>query len=266
MLRRRYRGGRAVAEESPWPRVKSTYGHSVTLHLPQVEAWTGNWSKVRAVVEAKLAREKPERLGVTWCEAQGSVDRSNRIVSSGDLSPRSAPILKAFEPFKRADVICLESTYGDHDDRRFDETVEEFVRPLKDTVEKSGKILVPIFAVGSPQSLTGLLAWMFGKKKVRPFPIFLHSPMVIEATAIYAQHRELFNDAITKFVAERPLWADLMTMKLYSTAEDSLKTKDEPGRLLVMAVAGVCEQGASHRIPKGTGLMEQQPAPASRVR
>jgi metallo-beta-lactamase family protein len=166
-----------------------------------------------------------------------------RVVFSGDLGPRSAPILKEFEPFHHADLLFLESTYGDHDHRPFDETVEEFVRIVKDTVEKRGKILVPTFAVGRAQLLTGLLAWMFRKKKVGPFPIFLDSPMAIQATNIYAKHRELFDDAMTKFIAEKPLRADLKTMKLCATAEDSMKINNQPGPCLVMAGAGMCNAG-----------------------
>ena len=155
--------------------------------------------------------------------------RQKRVVFSGDLGPKGAPILRDFEPFQHADLVFLESTYGDHDHRPFAETVEEFVRIVKDTVEKRGKILVPTFAVGRAQLLTGLLAWMFRKKKVRPFPIFLDSPMAIEATNIYARHRELFDDEMTKFIAEKPLRADLKTMKLSVTAEDSHEDQ-RPGR------------------------------------
>jgi metallo-beta-lactamase family protein len=169
--------------------------------------------------------------------------RTKRVVFSGDIGPKGALILKDFEPFKHADLVFLESTYGDHDHRPFKETVEEFVRIVKDTVEKRGKILVPTFAVGRAQLLTGLLAWMFRAKKVRPFPIFLDSPMAIEATNIYTQHRELFDEGMTKFVAEKPLRADLKTMKLCATAEDSMKINDQPGPCLVMAGAGMCNAG-----------------------
>jgi metallo-beta-lactamase family protein len=169
--------------------------------------------------------------------------RQKRIVFSGDLGPKGALILRDFEPFQHADLVFLESTYGDHDHRPFTETVEEFVRIVKDTVEKRGKILVPTFAVGRAQLLTSLLAWMFRKKKVRPFPIFLDSPMAIEATNIYVRHRELFDDAMTKFVADRPLRADLKSMKLCPTAEDSKKINDVPGPCFIMAGAGMCNAG-----------------------
>src|SRR5262245_25712871 len=140
--------------------------------------------------------------------------KTRRVVFSGDLGPKGALILKDYEPFKHADLVFLESTYGDHDHRPFKETVDEFVRIVKDTVERRGKILVPTFAVGRAQLITGLLGWMFRNKKVRPFPIFLDSPMAIEATNIYMRHRELFDEGMTRFVAERPLRADLGTLKV----------------------------------------------------
>lgn len=169
--------------------------------------------------------------------------QTKRVVFSGDLGPKGALILKDFEPFKHADLVFLESTYGDHDHRPFKETVEEFVRIVKDTVERRGKILVPTFAVGRAQLITSLLGWMFRKKKVRPFPIFLDSPMAIEATNIYMRHRELFDEGMTKFIAEKPLSEDLKTLKLCPTAQDSMKINDQPGPCLVMAGAGMCNAG-----------------------
>ena len=71
----------ALDEESPWPRVRSTNGNTVTLHLPQVENWTSNSFKARAAVEVKLAKAKKDLLGVVWIEANGSVNHSNRVVT-----------------------------------------------------------------------------------------------------------------------------------------------------------------------------------------
>jgi metallo-beta-lactamase family protein len=169
--------------------------------------------------------------------------KTKRIVFSGDLGPKGALILKDFEPFQHADLVFLESTYGGHDHRPFAETVEEFVRIVKETVEQRGKILVPTFAVGRAQLLTTLLAGMFRRKKVRPFPIFLDSPMAIEATNIYARHRELFDEQATKFIAERPLREDLKTLTMSVNAEDSKKINDVPGPCLIMAGAGMCNAG-----------------------
>jgi hypothetical protein len=71
----------AIDEDAPWPRVRSTNGNTVTLHLPQVERWTSNWFAARAVVEVKPSKAKKDSLGVIWFEAHGKVDHSNRVVT-----------------------------------------------------------------------------------------------------------------------------------------------------------------------------------------
>jgi hypothetical protein len=69
-----------VDEDTPWPRVRSTNGNTVTLYLPQVESWTSNSFVACSVVEVKPAKAKKELLGVVWLEAHGTVDRPNRVV------------------------------------------------------------------------------------------------------------------------------------------------------------------------------------------
>src|SRR5262245_19005590 len=87
--------------------------------------------------------------------------KTKRVVFSGEIGPKGALILKDFEPFQHADLVFLESTYGDHDHRPFKETVDEFVRIVQDTVEKRGKIIVPTFAVGRAQLVSGLIGLIF---------------------------------------------------------------------------------------------------------
>ncbi len=194
-------------------------------------------------------------IQATWSEAghmlgSGSIlleiledGRTKRVVFSGDLGPRGAPILRDFEPFHAADTVFLESTYGDREHRPFAETVEEFVGVVQKAVADGGKILVPTFAVGRAQLLTVLLSWIFRTRKVRPFPVFLDSPMAIEAGKIYMAHPELFDDEMVQFLKERPMREDLRTLKYSVTAEDSRRINDQPGPCLVMAGAGMCNAG-----------------------
>jgi metallo-beta-lactamase family protein len=169
--------------------------------------------------------------------------RKKKIVFSGDLGPKGAPILRDYEPFKQADMVFLESTYGDRDHQPLAETVEEFTGIVKDAVSKGGKMLVPTFAVGRAQLLMLLLSQMFRKKQVRPFPVFLDSPMAIKATQIYTEHRELFDDELLKYISQRPVREDLKTLTLCETAEESKKINDQAGACLVMAGAGMCNGG-----------------------
>ena len=116
------------------------------------------------------------------------------VVFSGDIGPRNAPILRDAACLTRADLVFLESTYGDRNHRSLTETVTEFRQLVSDTVAQRGKILVPTFAVGRAQQILFHLAGMFQEKAVPPFPVILDSPMATEATRLYARHPELFDD------------------------------------------------------------------------
>jgi metallo-beta-lactamase family protein len=165
-----------------------------------------------------------------------------KIVFSGDLGPRCAPILREYEPFQQADLLFLESTYGDRDHRPFQETVDQFIQILQQSVAQKGKILVPTFAVGRAQLLLSLLAWAFRDRLIEKFPIFLDSPMAIEASRIYDHHRELFDAEMLEFL-KTPAEPDLSSVHASVTAQDSMKINDVPGPCMVMAGAGMCNGG-----------------------
>jgi metallo-beta-lactamase family protein len=168
---------------------------------------------------------------------------TKRVVFSGDLGPRSAPILREFEPFQQADLVFLESTYGGRNHRSFEDTVAQFEQIVIGAVNSGGKMLVPTFAVGRAQLITLLLGKMFRAGKVKPFPVFLDSPMAIEATNIYLKHSELFDDEMKALIRNRPLREDLKTLKPTATAEESRAINDVRGACLVMAGAGMCNGG-----------------------
>lgn len=169
--------------------------------------------------------------------------RDKSVVFSGDLGQRAAPILKDAKHFHQADAVFLESTYGDREHRSFAETVKEFVRILQLAERERGKIIVPTFAVGRAQLLTMLLAWAFRTKKVKPFPIYLDSPMAASAWKIYTRHTDLFDDEMKKFMREGDPRQDLRLMKTCATAEESMRLNDVAGPCLIMAGAGMCNAG-----------------------
>jgi metallo-beta-lactamase family protein len=169
--------------------------------------------------------------------------REKTVVFSGDLGPRGAPILKDYETFQQADAVILESTYGDRDHKPLGETIEQFLTIVRDVARSGGKILVPTFAVGRAQLLTLLLAEAFRAHRIPPFPIYLDSPMAIEASKIYQHHVELFDEDLVRFLREGSLREDLATLHLCPTAEDSKKLNDVSGPCLILAGAGMCNAG-----------------------
>jgi metallo-beta-lactamase family protein len=165
------------------------------------------------------------------------------VVFSGDLGPRGAPLHRDPVPFKHADVVFMESTYGNRDHRSLRETAVETREVVQKAVAARGKILVPVFAVGRTQLLLYLLAGAFERGTLPPFPIYIDSPMAIEATKIYAKHAELFDDEALAMQQSGELREHLETAKFCPTAADSKALNEAPGPCLIMAGAGMCTGG-----------------------
>jgi metallo-beta-lactamase family protein len=173
----------------------------------------------------------------------GEDGKKRTVVFSGDLGPRGAPLHRDPVPFKHADVVFMESTYGDRDHRSLQETAIQTREVLKKAVEAGGKILVPTFAVGRTQLLLYLLAGSFQRGMLPPFPIYIDSPMAIEATKIYGKHTELFDDEALAMHASGDLRENLETAQFCPTAQDSRALNDVEGPCLIMAGAGMCTGG-----------------------
>jgi metallo-beta-lactamase family protein len=194
-------------------------------------------------VNARLV-EAGHMLGSTSIQLEISTPAGiRRIVFSGDLGPKGAPILRDFEPFRHADLVFLESTYGDRDHRPFPKTLEQFEAIMQQAIARRAKVLVPTFAIGRAQVILTILAAMFRSGRLRPVPVFLDSPMAIEATRIFQDHPELFDDEMTAMISKRPLEEDLKTLTLSASAQDSRKINDLPGPLVVLAGSGMCNAG-----------------------
>ena len=149
---------------------------------------------------------------------------------SGDLGPINRPIVRDYETInQKADLVFLESTYGDRDHRPYDETVMEFEEIVKKASDQKGKILVPTFAIGRAQQILFHLAIMFKEKKVRPFPVFLDSPMAIEATKTYVKHADLFDDDLRRMREEQLLRVDLRTVQTTASPRESRALEKHPG-------------------------------------
>src|SRR6185369_14831089 len=106
---------------------------------------------------------------------------------------RGAPLLEDPVPFEKADVVIMELTYGDRDHKSLRDTAIEGRKIVAQAIEDKAIILVPVFAVGRTQLLLYLLAAAFSRKTLPQFPIYLDSPMAIEATKIYGDHNDLFD-------------------------------------------------------------------------
>ena len=169
--------------------------------------------------------------------------RKKVVVFSGDLGPRGAPLLRSPEPFKEADAIIMESTYGDRNHRSLHDTALEGREIITKAIEKKAKILVPVFAIGRTQLLLYLLAGAFKNKTLPSFPIYLDSPMAIEATAIYQKNNELFDEEGLEMVHSGELRRQLTSLRPCGKADESRALNNVKGPCLIMAGNGMCTGG-----------------------
>jgi metallo-beta-lactamase family protein len=165
------------------------------------------------------------------------------VVFSGDIGPRGAPLHKDPTPFKHADLVFMESTYGDRDHKSLQSTAVEARDAVAQAAARGGRILVPTFAIGRTQLLLFLLAGAFKRKKLRPFPIFVDSPMGIKATEIYKKHLELFDDEALSMMKSGELSKNLRTARVCKSAKESQALAQMHPPFLVLAGAGMCTGG-----------------------
>jgi metallo-beta-lactamase family protein len=176
------------------------------------------------------------------------------VVFSGDLGPAGLAILRDAVPLKRADVVFMESTYGDRDNKPLKETLAEFRAIIEDAVQRKARMLVPAFAVGRTQQILYHLDELFCAGTLQPFPVYLDSPMAIEATRIYRSHPDLFDDDAIAMERACAIVRSRAHVIPTPTAQDSMKLNDAKGPCLIMAGSGMCNAGRIlHHLRHGLG-------------
>ena len=112
-----------------------------------------------------------------------------RIVFSGDIGRRGLPIIRDPKPpTGGADVVLLESTYGNRDHPPVAGARDQLARVVSETAARGGRVLVPAFAVGRTQELVYDLHILAREGKIPEIPIYIDSPLAIDATTVFAMH------------------------------------------------------------------------------
>ena len=175
----------------------------------------------------------------------GAGDQGKTLVFSGDLGNRYSPLLRDPEGLKRADVLMLESTYGDRDHRSLSETLDEMRLALQDASRAGGNVLIPSFAVGRTQDILYWLGRFYRDGDLPQQRVFVDSPMAIEASEIYARYVGLFNRDDPEFIQAmgRGGWQEWLPILSYSrTSEESMALNKVQGAIII-AGSGMCTGG-----------------------
>lgn len=153
------------------------------------------------------------------------------------------PIVNDPEPFTDADMVFMESTYGNRDHKTLDATLDEARKIIHEAIESQGKILVPSFAVGRTQDLLYYMDEAFHKENLPSFPIYLDSPMAIQATKIYLQHPELYDEETQVMNLRGQFRKDLARVHLTETPDQSKAINEVIGTCMIIAGSGMCTAG-----------------------
>lgn len=112
------------------------------------------------------------------------------LVFSGDLGRPDTPILRDPTPLTHADVVVVESTYGDREHPAQGQAIEELVQVVTEIAKSGGVLLIPAFAIGRTQHLVWLLDDLVRDGRIPRLPLFIDSPMACEANDVYLRHPE----------------------------------------------------------------------------
>lgn len=172
-----------------------------------------------------------------------SGERPRKLVFSGDLGHKGAPILRDPSIVEDADLVILESTYGNRLHRSWEATWEEVNEVIASIQRGSGNILIPAFAIGRTQELLYLFARNFQAWSLDEWHIFLDSPLAIKATAIYQRHLDLYDVEATRAVRHRGSLFDLTNLKFTASAEESMALNRIRSGAIIIAGSGMCTGG-----------------------
>lgn len=174
-----------------------------------------------------------------------SAEGVKTLVFSGDLGNPAAPLLRDPDIIRTADILLLESTYGDRDHKPLLHTLDEFKTALHEAAAADGNVIIPAFAVGRTQDLIYWLGKLYRQGDVPQQRIFIDSPMAISASKIYADNANLFNLDDPEFSAIAPHgWQAWLPNLIYSeTAEESMAINRISGGVIVIAGSGMCTGG-----------------------
>ncbi|HUL43881.1 MAG TPA: MBL fold metallo-hydrolase [Bacteroidota bacterium] len=162
---------------------------------------------------------------------------------TGDVGRRNMPIIKDPAFMGNVDVLISESTYGGivHDPP--DNMGEILATDISHTIERGGKIIVPAFSVGRTQDLVFTLHTLFDKGRLPRIPIFVDSPLAINATEIFKKHQECFDEETAQHVLQHHDPFGLSQLHYVRTAEESKKLNTIGEPCMIIAASGMCEAG-----------------------
>lgn len=170
--------------------------------------------------------------------------RRRRLLFSGDLGYSNRPILRDPAPPPQADLVVMESTYGDRAHKPLGSSVQELYEAIADTLERGGNVVIPTFALERAQEVLFFLREGVERGLLpHNLPVFLDSPMAISATEIFKRHPECYDAETARLfrIGRDPL--HLPGLRFTRETSESMAINQIVGSAVIMAGSGMCTGG-----------------------
>ena len=174
-----------------------------------------------------------------------------RLVFSGDVGRWGLPIIRDPRPPEGADVVIMESTYGNRDHPPVAQMPDKLAQIVRETAAKGGRILIPAFAVGRTQEILYDLHRLSRAGTIPPIPIIVDSPLAIAATSVFAAHPEAFDHSEELVNAVDDLF-DFDRVEFARDVTASKALNERHGPMIIIAASGMAEAGRIlHHLERG---------------
>ncbi len=169
--------------------------------------------------------------------------RKFRYLFSGDIGRGNDEILRDPQPVENVDYLHIESTYGGREHSPRADANELVHRLVCETLEKDGKVIIPAFSVGRTQDIVYVLNQLTEEGRIPRVPIFVDSPLSVNATEVYRLHPECFNEATVQFLREKANPFGMENLTYIREVAHSMKLNDMKEPAIIISASGMCEAG-----------------------
>ncbi len=166
-----------------------------------------------------------------------------RVVYSGDVGRGNQAIVRDPEALPGVDYLIMESTYGDRLHKDEGAVADKLADIVKRTFRRGGKLIVPAFAVGRTQQLIILLHELVKQDRIPAAPVFVDSPLAIEATKVFRQHSECYDAGTREYLLEGEDPFSFRNLRYVQDAGESKTLNDLRGPFIIISASGMCEAG-----------------------
>ena len=172
---------------------------------------------------------------------------SKRYVFSGDLGNDDLPIINDPTKIEKADMLVIESTYGNRLQGNIKDHSGEFIDIVTSTIDRGGNVIIPSFAVGRTQDvlyeLNKFAAIPEYKAKLDKIPIYVDSPLAVNATNIFKENPEYYDEETLQYLLKGDSPLEAKNLNFVITADDSKALNMDPTPKIIISASGMCEVG-----------------------